>query len=146
MENMNFTHSSRSCWSLLRKLGAANETTRSKSHISPNSVASRLVNVSNSIKLNKREIRNMKRKLYKQRKSALTSETLSRPFSAKAKVIAILKPGKPANEASSYRPISLLSVCHKFLEKLIYNRISPIIEEHLPIEQAGFRPNRNCCD
>jgi hypothetical protein len=201
MENMNFTHSSRSCWSLLRKLGAANETTRSKSNISPNSVASRLVNVSNSIKLNKREIRNMKRKLYKQRKSALTSEILSRPFSVeemqevgktlknrkaagfdgiypefikhlgpiglnwlrsffndivstgkipnefkKAKVIAILKPGKPANEASSYRPISLLSVCHKFLEKLIYNRISPIIEEHLPIEQAGFRPNRNCCD
>jgi hypothetical protein len=46
----------------------------------------------------------------------------------KAKVIAVLKPGKPANEASSYRPISLLSVCHKFLEKLIYNRISPIIE------------------
>jgi hypothetical protein len=154
MENMNFTHSSRSCWSLLRKLGAANETTRSKSNISPNSVASRLVNVSNSIKLNKREIRNMKRKLYKQRKSALTSEILSRPFSVeemqevgktlknrkaagfdgiypefikhlgpiglnwlrsffndivstgkipnefkKAKVIAILKPGKPANEA-----------------------------------------------
>jgi hypothetical protein len=37
-------------------------------------------------------------------------------------------------------------VCHKFLEKLIYNRISPIIEEKLPIEQASFRPNRNCCD
>jgi hypothetical protein len=79
MENMNFTNSSRSCWSLLRKLGAANETT--KSTISPNSVASRLVNVSNSIKLYKREIRNMKRKLHKQRKSALTSEILSRPFS-----------------------------------------------------------------
>jgi hypothetical protein len=56
MENMNFTHFSGSCWSLLRKLGAANQTTRSKSTISPNSVASRLVNVSNSIKLNKREI------------------------------------------------------------------------------------------
>jgi hypothetical protein len=68
------------------------------------------------------------------------------PEFKKAKVIAILKPGKPANEASSYRPISLLSVCHKFLEKLIYNRISPIIEENLPIEQTGFRPNRNCCD
>jgi hypothetical protein len=37
-------------------------------------------------------------------------------------------------------------VCHKFLEKLIYNRISPIIEEKLPIEQAGFRTNRNCFD
>jgi hypothetical protein len=51
---------------------------RSKSTVSPNSVASRLVNVSNSIKLIKREIRNMKRK---QRNSALTSEILSRPFS-----------------------------------------------------------------
>jgi hypothetical protein len=47
---MNFSHSSRRYWFLLRKLGAANETTRSKSTISPNSVASRLVNVSNSIK------------------------------------------------------------------------------------------------
>jgi hypothetical protein len=41
---------------------------------------------------------------------------------------------------------SVYSACHKFLEKLIYNRISPIIEENLPIEQAGFIPNRNCCD
>jgi hypothetical protein len=41
---------------------------------------------------------------------------------------------------------TLYSACDKFLEKLIYNRISPIIEENLPIEQAGFRPNRNCCD
>jgi retron-type reverse transcriptase len=41
---------------------------------------------------------------------------------------------------------SLYSACDKFLEKLIYNRISPIIEENLPIKQAGFRPNRNCCD
>jgi hypothetical protein len=49
--------------------------------ISPNSVASRLVNVSNCIKLNKREIRHMKQKLHKQRKSALTSKILSRSFS-----------------------------------------------------------------
>jgi hypothetical protein len=106
----------------------------------------------------------MKRKLHKQRKSALTSEILSRPFSVeemqevgktlknrkaagfdgiypefikhlgpiglnwlrsffndilstgkipaefkKAKVIAILKPGKPANEASSYRPACVIN-------------------------------------
>jgi hypothetical protein len=51
--------------------------TKSKSTISPNSVASRLVNVSNCIKLNKREIRNMKRKLHKQLKSALTSKIQS---------------------------------------------------------------------
>jgi hypothetical protein len=45
------------------------------------------------------------------------------PEFKKAKVIAILKPGKPPNDASSYRSISLLiSVSHKFLEKLIYNR------------------------
>jgi hypothetical protein len=49
MENMNFTHSSLSCWSLLQKLRAANETTRSKSTISPNSVASHLVGLRHSL-------------------------------------------------------------------------------------------------
>jgi hypothetical protein len=56
----------------------------------------------------------------------------------KAKVIAILKPRKPANEASSYRPISLLSVCHKFLEKLIHNRISPNHRRKSPFAKCHF--------
>ena len=64
----------------------------------------------------------------------------------RSKIIAILKPGKPADLPGSYRPIALLSVIYKLLERLIYNRISPRILDILPVEQAGFRPGRNCED
>jgi len=29
---------------------------------------------------------------------------------------------------------------------LIYNRISPILHENIPPEQAGFQPEHSCCD
>ena len=61
----------------------------------------------------------------------------------RAKIIAILKPGKSPEEAGSYRPISLLSVCFKLLERLIYNRLLPVVDPQLPREQAGFRPGRS---
>ena len=60
-----------------------------------------------------------------------------------AKIIAILKPGKPASEPSSYRPISLLCCMFKLLERIILNRITPLIDQHIPLSQAGFRPNRS---
>ncbi|EFA11873.1 putative RNA-directed DNA polymerase from transposon BS-like Protein [Tribolium castaneum] len=63
----------------------------------------------------------------------------------KTKAIAILKNGKRPQEASSYRPISLQSVCYKIWE-MIYLRISPLIEDILPSEQSRFRPQRSCCD
>ena len=46
----------------------------------------------------------------------------------KAKVIAIKKPGKDPQIAANYRPISLLSVCYKLLERLVLQRISPVTE------------------
>lgn len=64
----------------------------------------------------------------------------------KTKVIAILKPNKPANEPQSYRPISLLSCCFKLFERSLIVRLSATIDESIPIEQAGFRKKRNCCD
>jgi hypothetical protein len=64
----------------------------------------------------------------------------------RAKIIALLKPGKPPEDPASYRPISLLSINYKLLERLIYNRIEPIINANVPIEQAGFRGGRSCCD
>lgn len=64
----------------------------------------------------------------------------------KAKVIALLKPGKPDDRPESYRPIALLSCVYKLLERLIYNRVSERILEIIPLEQAGFRPGRNCTD
>jgi hypothetical protein len=64
----------------------------------------------------------------------------------KTKVLAILKLGKPDNDVKSYWPISLLSVNYKIFERLIYNRIAETVNKTIPIEQAGFRPKRNCCD
>lgn len=68
------------------------------------------------------------------------------PIFKKFKTISVLKPGKPANEAASYKPIALLCTCYKLLERFTCNRIMPIINKHVPIVQAGFRPNCSCCD
>jgi len=62
------------------------------------------------------------------------------------KIIAICKPKKPNDLPQNYRPIALLSVSYKLLERLIYNRISPIINQVVPKEQAGFRPHQSCKD
>lgn len=64
----------------------------------------------------------------------------------KAKIVAILKPGKKSNAAENFRSISLLSFLYKLLERLIYKRISPEILAKIPVEQGGFRPNRNTTD
>ena len=53
--------------------------------------------------------------------------------------VAIPKPNKHLDDAGSYRPISLLCVPYKILERLIHSRVEPIINPHLPPEQAGFR-------
>ena len=60
--------------------------------------------------------------------------------------MAVLKPNKPTDAPGSYRPISLLCVAYKLFERLVYNRIKPVIKSVLPHEQAGFRPNRCTLD
>ena len=64
----------------------------------------------------------------------------------KALVVAIPKPMKPVEEPKSYRPISLLSVPYKILERLICTRIEPIVDPLLSLEQAGFRQGRTTVD
>jgi hypothetical protein len=56
-------------------------------------------------------------------------------------MILILKPGKPPNELTSYRPISLLPIVSKVLEKLLLKRLLPIVEINRLItnHQFGFR-------
>ena len=51
------------------------------------------------------------------------------------------KPGKDLYQTTSYRPISLLPVCSKLLEKIIYDRLKATIEEEKLISgrQYGFR-------
>ena len=61
-------------------------------------------------------------------------------------MVAIPKPGKPVGDPKSYRPISLLCVPYKILERLIYARFEPLIDPLLPKEQAGFRRGKSIVD
>lgn len=58
-----------------------------------------------------------------------------------ARIILFLKPGKPPNEVSSYRPISPLPTLSKVFEKLLLKRMKVMInnEELIPQCQFGFR-------
>ena len=61
-------------------------------------------------------------------------------------MIAAKKPGKDQSLAANYRPISLLIMCHKLLEHLALQRISPTVEGLLSPDQAGFWKGRSTCD
>ena len=63
-------------------------------------------------------------------------------------VLPFLKPGKPALDAASYRPISLTSCLCKAMEKILAQRLQWFLDEHkiLPPSQAGFRHNRSVLD
>jgi hypothetical protein len=58
-----------------------------------------------------------------------------------AKIITLLKPGKPANKGSSYRPVSILSPPAKILEALILPYLTDAVE--LADHQHGFRKGRS---
>ena len=61
-----------------------------------------------------------------------------------ARVVALLKPRKDTSSSKSFRPISLLCHPYKMYERLILNRLSPIIEHALIPEQVGFRLGKSC--
>ena len=60
-----------------------------------------------------------------------------------ATVIAIPKFNKLTDDPKNYRPISLLCVPFKLLERLLLAQLEPIIDPHLPEEQAGFRRGKS---
>ena len=64
----------------------------------------------------------------------------------RALAVAIPKPTKPVGDPKSYRPISLLCVPYKILERLIYARVEPLIDPLLLKEQAGFRRGKSTVD
>ena len=61
-------------------------------------------------------------------------------------MVAIPKPAKPVGDPKSCRPISLLCVPYKILERLVYAPIEPLIDLLLPKEQAGFRRGKSTVD
>lgn len=65
-----------------------------------------------------------------------------------AQVIMIPKPGKPVDQCTSYRPISLLPVLSKLFEKLFLKRLHPVIEKRkiIPNHQFGFRKQHSTID
>lgn len=65
-----------------------------------------------------------------------------------AEVIMIRKPGKSPQDASSYRPISLLPIMSKLFEKLLLKRLKPILDSKnlIPDHQFGFREQHSTID
>jgi ribonuclease HI len=63
-------------------------------------------------------------------------------------IIPILKPGKPASDPNSYRPISLTSTFCKLMERIITNRLNWYLEINglLTNAQTGFRKGRSTMD
>ena len=59
-------------------------------------------------------------------------------------IIMIAKPGKNPDDIASYRPISLLPILSKIIEKILLQRLTPIIEESKLISshQFGCRKKR----
>ena len=49
-------------------------------------------------------------------------------------------------DSKSYRPISLVCVSYKILERLIYARVEPLIDPLLPKKQAGFQRGKSTVD
>ena len=62
----------------------------------------------------------------------------------KAVIIPILKPGKDPKDRGSYRPVSLTSVCVKWMERMVTNRMYYWMERDDVINnwQAGFQRGR----
>ena len=60
-------------------------------------------------------------------------------------IILILKPGKPATNRSSYRPITLLPCMGKLLERILKARLEHYLENKKLLSpfQYGFRPGRS---
>lgn len=64
----------------------------------------------------------------------------------RARLVLIPKPGKPRNDRGSYRPICLLPVTGKILDKLFTQRLFYHLKKQgkLNPQQFGFRPGQSC--
>jgi hypothetical protein len=78
-----------------------------------------------------------------------TRKVLSQRGGKKALTIPIIKPGQEGSvEVSKFRPISLLDIGGKLLEKLLINRINHHVYSHgyMSENQFGLRPQKITID
>jgi hypothetical protein len=63
-------------------------------------------------------------------------------------IVPILKPGKPATNVSSYRPITLTNCLSKIFEKILNQRLQAFLEEKNFFDpcQSGFRSSHSTLD
>lgn len=64
----------------------------------------------------------------------------------KAQLALLLKPGKPADDPASYRPLCLLDVVGKLYEQLLLSRLQEAVDRRLSDRQYGFRKGRSTVD
>lgn len=65
-----------------------------------------------------------------------------------ARVIPVLKPGKPSIDLNAYRPIALLSCVGKLMEKMVHSRLTWDLTNRgiYPPSMSGFRKGRSSID
>ena len=63
-----------------------------------------------------------------------------------AHILMFAKQGKDRSDVGNYRPISLTPTICKIIEKILVNRLQPLLNNILPPSQAGFRPGINITD
>ena len=61
-------------------------------------------------------------------------------------MLSIPKPKKPVEDQKSYRPISLLCVPCKILERFVHYRVEQTVDPLFLRKQAGFRGGRSTVD
>ena len=61
-----------------------------------------------------------------------------------ARIVMIKKPNKPQNDPTSYRPISLLPLLAKILERILLPKLMHYLGELIPSTQFGFREMHSC--
>lgn len=96
--NMDFKHSSRKAWSLLNKLGTDGSRTSRKTTMTPNQIATRLLQTSKAGKINSDRKRTIKNDLMQKKRNLLPDPKLSTNFSLEELTFALkkIKKGKAA--------------------------------------------------
>lgn len=97
--DLNFTHSSRKAWTLLRKLGTAPSINRHSSHITPNAVASRLLKLSKA-PMDRKRLKSVRNQARKVKRNLRPNDNFSKPFTT-AELNHAIKSLK-TNKASGY--------------------------------------------